>query len=170
RHGRFDTLDFGRLLLLDETDRQDRDFVKRDRRQRHDHHAQRIGRREDGDDSIAPPALQFIRRYEAGSSEQRQDNGKLEDDTETENQRHDQRQIFGHLRQQLDRRHALARMLRQADRKADQHWHRNEIDDHGADDEQHRRRDQVRQEGPPLVLVKPWRNELVDLRRNDWKR
>ena len=53
------------------------------------------------------------------------------------------------------------------DRKPHQERHGDEIDDRRADREEHRRRDEIGQEGAALVLVEAGRDELVDLAGDD---
>jgi hypothetical protein len=65
--------------------------------------------------------------------------------------------------------HRPARLLH-GQEEAHRHRHDEEIDDHGAEKEQQRRRHQIGHEGAPLVLVEAGRDELVDLAGDDGKR
>src|SRR6185437_13497989 len=153
-----------------------RAFVKRQQRQRERGLAQHVGRGQDGRDDegdhneIAALVAQLLRGDDSDPPQQGQDHRKLECDAERENQGHHQRQIFADLGQQLDLRGVFAGGLLHAERKPHQHRQHHEIDQHRAEHEEKRRRDQIGQESAALVLVKAGRHELVDLRRHDRKR
>ena len=64
----------------------------------------------------------------------------------------------------------LAAHLLHAEREPHQHRHHDEIDQHRAEHEEQRGRDQIGQERVALVLVEAGRHEFVDLRRHDRER
>ena len=97
------------------------------------------------------------------------DHWKLESNAECENQAHHQPKIFADLGQKRDFRLAVAALLH-PQREPDQHRHDDEVDHRRAHDEENRGGYEVRQKCLPLVAIKTWGDEFVDLRRHDWKR
>ena len=162
-----------RAALLDHAHGVDGDFVEPERGDGEADLADRVGRGqhrrhdEGDDDGVFAPRPQPLRGHDAGAAEQRQDHRKLEHQAEGEDQRHDEAEIFVHLRQKLDRR--LAHAARLLHRKEEGHGERHdqEIDEHRAKREEHRRRREERQESAPLMAIEPGRDEFVDLVGDD---
>ena len=67
------------------------------------------------------------------------------------------------LGRSFDRGLSRRRRLQLMHRKLDQERHHDEVDQHPAEKEKHRRRDKVGQEGCPLLLIQAGRHEHVEL-------
>src|SRR5580704_1677725 len=164
-----------RAPLLDHLHRDHRALVEQQHRQGERGHADEVRRGEDGrepnhrHDRIAPHPHEIGGVDDADVAEKSQNDRELEGYAEGEDERHDERQIFAHFGQKLDRRFAGNVDLLQRHRKTDQKRHHDEIDEQRAEQEEERGRDQIGPKGLPLVAVEARRDKLVDLNGNDRK-
>ena len=111
-----------------------------------------------------------LRGKQPDAHQQRRHHRELEHQSEGEDQRHDQAEIFRHLRKQGNLDLAVAAGLLHGEEEPHHHRREEEIDQRRAHQEQDRRRDQERQEGPAFVLVEAGRYEFVDLRGDQRER
>ena len=106
---------------------------------------------------------------QARPDQQEQHDRQLEGEAERKNQPHDQRQIFGYPRLDLDGERAFGSGHLETDEEVPGKRRDNVIDHRCAHREQHRCRDQKGQEGLLFVLVERRRDEFPDLDAQDRK-
>src|SRR5208282_5680874 len=162
-----------RAAPLDPSHRDHRALVERQHRHGERGHADEVGRRQDcgdadhGHDRVAAHPDEIGRVDDADVTQKRQDHRQLEGDAEGEDQRHDEREVFAHLRQKFDRRLARRVDLLERHGEANEQRHHREIDKQRAEQEEDRGRDQIGEERLALMLVEPRRDELVELDRDN---
>src|SRR5262249_1410802 len=122
------------------------------------------------DDEVAPFRLELIGGDDADAPQPRQNDRQLERDAEGEDELHHQAEGILDLGQELDGCLAVAAGWLHGQGKAGQNGAEDAIDDESAEQEEDRRRHQVRQERLLFVAIEAGRDEHVDLRRDDRER
>ena len=119
---------------------------------------------------IAALAGERLGANDADPRQQNQQHRQLKRDAECQDHGYDRRQVLAHARLKLDRQRALVGGGLEPQQELPGERHDDVIDQRGARNEQHRARDQERQDGGLFVLVKAGRHELPHLRREDRER
>src|SRR5579885_476833 len=167
---------FRLVFLLGHLHEPDRNFIEEQRRNRERELTDDVGRRqhrrhhEHADDRITPLLLQPSRIGHADARKHGQNHRQLERDAEGEDQRHNQREIFGNAGQERNRRLPVAARLLHAQEEAHRERHRDEIHERSAEQKTKRRRNQIRQESRALAFIEAGRDEHINLRRDHRER